>query len=123
MSELDPMSDRRRVASPTQSVPARAVLGLLTLLALATALFLPAPTANSASASSTGSLDASFDSDGWNTISGSGLWFEAASVVVQSSGKVVVAGARMNGFQFDPLIARFNTDGSLDTSFGTSGTG
>ena len=117
------MSDRRRATRPTQSVPARAVLGLLTLLALATAMFLLAPTANSASASSTGSLDASFDSDGWNTISGSGLWFEAASVVVQSSGKVVVAGARMNGFQFDPLIARFNTDGSLDTTFGSDGTG
>ncbi len=42
---------------------------------------------------------------------------------MQSSGKVVVAGARMNGFQFDPLIARFNTDGSLDTTFGSDGTG
>lgn len=29
----------------------------------------------------------------------------------------------MNGFQFDPLIARFNTDGSLDTTFGSDGTG
>ena len=53
---------------------------------------------------------------------GTGLWFEAASVVVQSSGKVVVAGSRMNGSQFDPLIARFNTDGSLDTTFGSDGT-
>ena len=70
-----------------------------------------------------GDLDASFNNDGWNTISGADLWFEAASVVVQSSGKTVVAGARMNGFQFDPLIARFNTDGSLDPSFGSDGTG
>ena len=70
-----------------------------------------------------GDLDTSFNNDGWNTISGTDLRFEAASVVVQSSGKVVVAGARMSGFQFDPLIARFNTDGSLDTSFGSDGTG
>ena len=80
-------------------------------------------TPNNVSAGSAGDLDLSFDSDGWNTISGSGVWFEAASVVVQSTGKVVIAGARMNGFQFDPMIARFNTDGSLDTTFGSSGTG
>jgi len=60
-----------------------------------------------------GDLDTTFDNDGWNTISGTDLWFDAASVVVQSSGKVVVAGARMNGFHFDPLIARFNADGGL----------
>lgn len=77
----------------------------------------------SATTGATGDLDTTFDTDGWNTISGTGLWFEAASVVVQSSGKVVVAGARMNGSQFDPLIARFNTDGSLDTTFGSDGTG
>jgi len=123
MSELDPMSDRRRVTSPTQSVPARAVLGLLTLLALASTLVAASTAPLSATTGATGDLDTTFDTDGWNTISGTGLWFEAASVVVQSSGKVVVAGARMNGFQFDPLIARFNTDGSLDTTFGSDGTG
>ncbi|NDH19242.1 MAG: hypothetical protein EBY51_07740, partial [Actinobacteria bacterium] len=80
-------------------------------------------TPNNVSAGSAGDLDLSFDGDGWNTISASGVWFEATSVVVQASGKVVVAGARMDGFQFDPMIARFNTDGSLDTSFGSDGTG
>ena len=123
MSELDPMSDRRRVTSPTQSVPARAVLGLLTLLALASTLVAASTAPLSATTGATGDLDTTFDTDGWNTITGTDLWFEAASVVVQSSGKVVVAGARMNGFQFDPLIARFNTDGSLDTTFGSDGTG
>ena len=81
------------------------------------------PAQISASTAAAGDLDTAFDGDGWNTISGTDLWFEAASVVVQSSGKVVVAGARMDGFQFDPLIARFNTDGSLDTTFGSDGTG
>jgi len=69
--------------------------------------------AQAAATANSGDLDTTFDNDGWNTISGTDLWFEAASVVVQSSGTVVVAGARMNGFHFDPLIARFNTDGSL----------
>ena len=105
------------------SYKSRAVLIPLIVLMLATALLSPLRSADTAFATSTGDLDLSFDSDGWNTISGSGLWFEAASVVVQSSGKVVVAGARMNGFQFDPLIARFNTDGTLDMSFGSDGTG
>ena len=90
---------------------------------IASTLVTASPAPLSATTGATGDLDTTFDTDGWNTISGTDLWFEAASVVVQSSGKVVVAGARMNGSQFDPLIARFNTDGSLDTSFGSDGTG
>ena len=105
------------------SYQARAVLVPLVVLMLAAALLSPLRSTDTAFATSAGDLDLSFDSNGWNTISGSGLWFEAASVVVQSSGKVVVAGARMNGFQFDPMLARYNTDGSLDTSFGSDGTG
>ena len=77
----------------------------------------------SASSTSPGDLDVTFDVDGWNTISGNNLWFEASAVVVQSSGKIVIGGHRMNGAQFDPLIARFNADGSFDTSFGSDGTG
>ncbi|MGA0270599.1 MAG: hypothetical protein ACO3ME_09910, partial [Ilumatobacteraceae bacterium] len=75
----------------------RAGLIPLFVLMLATALLSPLRIPDSAFAASAGDLDLSFDTDGWNTISGSGLWFEAASVVVQSSGKIVVAGARMNG--------------------------
>ena len=105
------------------SYQARAVLVPLIVLMLATALLSPLRSTDTAFATSAGDLDLSFDSDGWATISENDLWFEAVSVVVQSSGKVVVAGARMNGFQFDPMIARYNTDGSLDTSFGSDGTG
>jgi len=101
----------------------KAAVALVTGALIASTLLVTSPVRLSASTGATGNLDPTFDTDGWNTISGTGLWFEAASVVVQSSGKVVVAGARMNGFQFDPLIARFNADGSLDTSFGSDGTG
>ncbi len=104
---------------------AKAQLNIVLLigLVLATALLLPLRGVEPVSAASEGDLDTSFDTDGWNTISGNDLWFEAMSVVVQSSGKTVIAGARMNGMQFDPLLARFNIDGSLDTSFGSDGTG
>ena len=98
---------------PTQRLNLFGLAAFLVLLSVAQASATEGP----------GDLDTTFDNDGWNTISGTDLWFEAASVVVQSSGKVVVAGARMNGFQFDPLVARFNADGGLDTSFGSDGTG
>ena len=91
----------------------KAAVALVTGALIASTLLVTSPVRLSASTGATGNLDPTFDTDGWNTISGTGLWFEAASVVVQSSGKVVVAGARMNGFQFDPLIARFNADGGL----------
>ena len=102
---------------------ARTIFIPLIVLILVAALLPPLQTAQSVSATSAGDLDLSFDINGWNTISENDLWFEAASVVVQSSGKVVVAGARMNGMQFDPMLARYNADGSLDTSFGSDGTG
>ena len=89
-----------------------------------TAMMVTVPAWNlSASTTDPGDLDETFDVDGWTTISDTNIWFEASSVVVQSSGKIIVGGHRMNGFQFDPLIARFNADGSLDTSFGSAGTG
>ena len=46
---------------------------------------------------------------------------EANSVVMQSDGKIVVAGYSNNGTNNDFAVARYNEDGSLDESFGTSG--
>ncbi|NDH97606.1 MAG: hypothetical protein EBZ17_09140, partial [Actinobacteria bacterium] len=109
--------------SKPSSRATKAAVALVTGALIASTLVAASPADISASNGAAGDLDTTFDTDGWNTITGTDLWFEAASVVVQSSGKVVVAGARMNGFQFDPLIARFNTDGSLDTTFGSDGTG
>jgi uncharacterized delta-60 repeat protein len=40
---------------------------------------------------------------------------------VQTDGKLVGAGYVWNGFDFDFLIARFNTDGTLDQGFGSGG--
>jgi uncharacterized delta-60 repeat protein len=44
------------------------------------------------------------------------------SVAVQTDGKIVVAGDSYNGNNFDFAVARYNSDGSLDTSFGGAGT-
>ncbi|MCP4106107.1 MAG: hypothetical protein GY749_11300 [Desulfobacteraceae bacterium] len=40
---------------------------------------------------------------------------------IQSDGKIVVAGYTYNGSDKDVAVVRYNSDGSLDTSFGNSG--
>jgi uncharacterized delta-60 repeat protein len=40
----------------------------------------------------------------------------------QDDGKIVAVGATFNGSNYDWRIARYNTDGGLDASFGTAGT-
>jgi uncharacterized delta-60 repeat protein len=70
--------------------------------------------------SSDGTLDVSFDYDGLVTTdfgSGSDM---ARSVAVQADGKIVAAGAWDNG-QHRFGLARYNADGSLDTSFDGDG--
>jgi uncharacterized delta-60 repeat protein len=67
-----------------------------------------------------GSLDTSFDSDGKVTTEvGSGN-DEAYSVAIQPDGKIVAAGDS-TGSNNDFALVRYNTDGSLDTNFGTGG--
>ena len=68
-----------------------------------------------------GSLDTSFDSDGKVTTAiGSGNDY-ARSVAIQSDGKIVAAGYSYNGSNYDFALVRYNTDGSLDTSFDSDG--
>ena len=68
-----------------------------------------------------GSLDASFDGDGKVTTAiGSGT-DQAFSVAIQSDGKIVAAGDSYNGSNDDFALVRYNTDGSLDTSFDSDG--
>jgi uncharacterized delta-60 repeat protein len=64
-----------------------------------------------------GSLDTSFDDDGRvNTDFGEGE--KANSIAIQSDGKIIVAGE--TGFS-DFALVRYNTNGSLDASFGSYG--
>ena len=68
-----------------------------------------------------GSLDVAFDSDGIATtpIGTSNDYGQA--VAVQADGKVVVAGFIDSATINDFAVARFNADGTPDTSFGTGG--
>ncbi|MGH2674811.1 MAG: PxKF domain-containing protein [Actinomycetota bacterium] len=66
-----------------------------------------------------GSLDATFDGDGKVTTDVGSTGFESAeAIVLQTDGKVVAAGKTNNDF----ALARYNTDGSLDSTFAGDGT-
>ena len=68
-----------------------------------------------------GDLDRSFGGTGKViTAIGTGNDF-GESVAVKSEGKIVVAGASHNGSNYDFALARYNADGTLDTSFGNGG--
>jgi uncharacterized delta-60 repeat protein len=69
-----------------------------------------------------GSLDTSFGVGGTLVIDIGTSTFEGGnSVTVQADGKIVVAGYHDNGVSFDFAVLRYNTDGSLDTSFNGTG--
>lgn len=75
-----------------------------------------------------GSLDTSFGSGGTVTSFFGDLGCAANSLALQSDGKIIVAGEQTVTFVFgddgsnlDFAVARYNTDGSLDSSFGTGG--
>jgi uncharacterized delta-60 repeat protein len=71
-----------------------------------------------------GSFDQSFDTDGKATLSvGAGsATDEAHAVVIQPDGKIVLGGCTLcNGTSSNFAMTRVNSDGSLDTSFATSG--
>ncbi len=68
-----------------------------------------------------GSLDTSFDGDGKLMTDLSGNNDIAYAVVRQENGKIVVSGAAHNGTDTDFALARYNLDGSLDSTFGAAG--
>ena len=70
-----------------------------------------------------GTLDTSFGNADGKVITNSANNSEHAySLAIQSDGKILLAGASGNAGDYDDFaLARYNTDGSLDTSFGTGG--
>jgi uncharacterized delta-60 repeat protein len=70
-----------------------------------------------------GSLDTSFDGDGWLTtgFGASNVSDNGNAVAIQADGKIVVAGGSQNGSKTDFALARYNANGSLDTSFDGDG--
>ena len=70
-----------------------------------------------------GSLDTSFNTKGWLTITETG-WHSGRGVAVQSDGKIVVAMEYADGGNAHWLaLLRCTANGALDTGFGISGTG
>ena len=70
---------------------------------------------------SNGSLDTTFDTDGKVTIAIGSDSDIARDLAIDSTGKIVIAGNSSNGTYYDFSLTRLNSDGSLDSSFGTSG--
>src|SRR5579885_1749835 len=68
-----------------------------------------------------GSLDDTFSGDGRVTTNFGGDDDEAFGVAIQADGKIVVIGFSDANRDFDFALARYNPDGSLDTSFGGDG--
>lgn len=87
-----------------------AALTALTLLATGTAY-----------GAEIGELDTTFGEQGKVVTTFGRFGDQAYAVTLQPDGKIVAAGSSSNGYDFDIAIARYNTDGSLDTSFSEDG--
>lgn len=71
---------------------------------------------------SSGALDPTFDSDGIAVTSVYAGDSEARSLAIQTDGKIVVGGGPgASGSETEAAIIRYNSDGSLDTSFDGDG--
>ena len=93
------------------------------LIALALAVVLVSYSVPIPVSATDGAPDTFFDSDGKLTTDFFGGDDQATAVAVQSDGKIVVA-----GYAYDPAsrtadfaLARYNADGSLDTTFDSDG--
>ena len=75
---------------------------------------------------SDGTLDATFDGDGWTTVTFNAASERAVAVGVQADGKILLGGGIVN---YNPdnspinefVVVRFNSDGSIDTTFDGDG--
>jgi uncharacterized delta-60 repeat protein len=73
-------------------------------------------------AATAGDLDPTFGSGGKVTTNFFGSTDGASAIAMQPDGKIIVAGVSFNPITFDDFaLARYNPDGSLDTSFGIGG--
>jgi uncharacterized delta-60 repeat protein len=68
-----------------------------------------------------GSLDSTFGSGGVVTTAVGSSDDGATAVSILSDGKIMASGRSWNGSNYDFALVRYNTDGSLDSTFGTGG--
>jgi len=69
---------------------------------------------------SDGTLDTAFGGTGI-VVTDFGAEESTANLVIQASGKIILAGTTSSAGASDFLLVRYNSDGSLDSSFGTNG--
>src|SRR5687767_15978187 len=86
------------------------------LLAFTLAGFLVAPADVAA-----GDLDLAFGNGGRVITDVSGRYDEVRALAIQTDGKIVAIGVAGTAAAQDFVLARYNTDGTLDRSFGASG--
>jgi len=67
-----------------------------------------------------GTLDSSFASNGIVTTP-AGRGAKATAIALQPDGKIIIAGAALNGGQHTMVVARYAPNGSLDPTFGQGG--
>lgn len=71
---------------------------------------------------SNGSLDSTFDNDGVVLTQVGQVYIDGQSMSIQPDGKIVAcATTKFPGNEYDVLIVRYNSDGSLDQSFDNDG--
>ncbi|MDQ3801556.1 MAG: hypothetical protein M3384_19210 [Acidobacteriota bacterium] len=69
-----------------------------------------------------GSLDSTFDADGMAVLVWGNFPDTAADIALQPDGKIIAAGNYSRSLnRYNPALARFNVDGSLDQTFGAGG--
>ena len=86
------------------------ILAVVGLLTISSRLVFAAP----------GDLDSTFGTGGLVTTSLNDYEI-GKSIAIQPDGKILVAGDSYNGVDFDFALARYETDGTLDLTFGNSG--
>jgi len=64
-----------------------------------------------------GALDSTFNSTGYLTLSN----VKPFAIRIQTDGKIVIGGTRTSGKTIVGVVVRINTNGTIDTSFGSSG--
>jgi uncharacterized delta-60 repeat protein len=66
-------------------------------------------------------LDPNFGTNGFATLPGDTNGDSFIQNKIQSDGKILVSGQRLNGSTEEDFIARYNQNGTLDTTFGVNG--
>ena len=68
-----------------------------------------------------GTPDTTFGTNGAAIYDGRNSFDSGLRLTLQNDGKILVAGVSHTGSNYDILVARFSTNGTLDTTFGTNG--